>query len=293
MDGMKFDDSSATDHAIARAYVAFLVAARRDDGHAARADFCKAHDVAPKLLYANPHVAGIEALFAARTNVERVADMSVRDWLRYHYYYIHQGYKYGLPEMQQTWLGRHIIKSPADCWAYQELIWRTKPDIVLELGVMFGGASVFLAHVLELIGHGEVLGVDISLANLKEKPAPGGRISYIEGDSGSARVLDEVARRCEGKNVLVIADSDHEKEHVLKELRLYSRFVRTGGYYVVEDTLNDVMGFHPVPNEGPLAAARQFLAETDEFEVDRRLPEKYLMSLSPDGFLRRVKGGPA
>jgi len=152
---------------------------------------------------------------------------------------------------------------------------------------------VFFAHVLELIGHGEVLGIDISLKNLKHQPKAGGRITYLEGDSGSQEILDEVARRVAGKNVLVIADSDHEKEHVLKELRLYSRFVQKGGYYVVEDTLNDLMGFHPVPNEGPLAAMRQFMAETDEFEIDRRLPEKYFMSLSPDGFLRRIKGGPA
>jgi cephalosporin hydroxylase len=249
--------------------------------------------VAPKLLYANPHIKAIAALYASHTNIERTFDMTLREYLRYHYYYIHQAYKYGIPEMQQTWLGHHIIKSPSDCWAYQELIWRNKPDIVLELGIMFGGASVFFAHVLELIGHGEVLGIDISLKNLKHQPKAGGRITYLEGDSGSQEILDEVARRVAGKNVLVIADSDHEKEHVLKELRLYSRFVQKGGYYVVEDTLNDLMGFHPVPNEGPLAAMRQFMAETDEFEIDRRLPEKYFMSLSPDGFLRRIKGGPA
>ena len=290
---MKFDPSAATDTAIAKAYIAFLTRDQRHDDHAARAEFCAKENVAPKLLYANPHIKAIASLYASHTNIERTADMTLREYLRYHYYYIHQAYKYGLPEMQQTWLGHHIIKSPSDCWAYQELIWRTKPDIVLELGIMFGGASVFFAHVLELVGHGEVLGIDISLKNLKHQPKEGGRITYLEGDSGSSAILDEVARRVAGKNVLVIADSDHEKEHVLKELRLYSRFVRKGGYYVVEDTLNDLMGFHPVPNEGPLAAMRQFMAETDEFEIDRRLPEKYLMSLSPDGFLRRVKGGPA
>jgi len=290
---MKFDPSDATDTAIAKAYIAFLAKDQRHDDHTARAEFCAKENVAPKLLYANPHIKAIAALYASHTNIERTADMTLREYLRYHYYYIHQAYKYGLPEMQQTWLGHHIIKSPSDCWAYQELIWRTKPDIVLELGIMFGGASVFFAHVLELIGHGEVLGIDISLKNLKHQPKEGGRITYLEGDSGSTAILDEVARRVAGKNVLVIADSDHEKEHVLKELRLYSGFVRKDGYYVVEDTLNDLMGFHPVPNEGPLAAMRQFMAETDEFEIDRRLPEKYLMSLSPDGFLRRVKGGPA
>lgn len=286
---MKFDESSATDHAIAKAYVAFLVARKRDDDDRARADFCVEAKVAPKLLYANPHVGHIASLFAKRTNMERVADMTVREYLRYHYYYVHQAYKYGIPEMQQAWRGHHIIKSPADCWVYQELLFETKPDIVLELGLMFGGASVFLADILRLMGHGEVLGIDITLKNIRHDPAMAGNITYLEGDSGSDSILKEVARRCAGKKVFVIADSDHEKEHVLKEIRLYSKFVNVGSYYVVEDSLNDLMGFHPVPNEGPLAAAKQFLTETDAFVPDLRLPEKYLTTLSPHGFLKRVK----
>ncbi|MBC8790067.1 MAG: hypothetical protein C6Y20_00525 [Tagaea sp. CACIAM 22H2] len=286
---MKFDETAATDHAIAKAYVSFLVERRLDDDDAARAEFCRTAQVAPKLLYNNPHVNQIASIFAKRTNMERVANMTVREYLRYHYYYVHQAYKYGIPEMQQTWLGHHIIKSPEDCWVYQELLYATKPDIVLELGLMFGGASVFLANILKLMGHGEVLGIDITFKNLKHDPRDAGNITYLEGDSGSARILDEVARRCEGKKVFVIADSDHEKEHVLKEIRLYSKFVNVGSYYVVEDSLNDLMGYHPVPNEGPLAAAKQFLTETDAFIPDLRLPEKYLMTLSPHGFLKRVK----
>lgn len=286
---MKFDETAATDHAIAKAYVAFLVANKRDDDDRARADFCVEAKVAPKLLYANPHVGQIAALFAKRTNMERVADMTVREYLRYHYYYVHQAYKYGIPEMQQAWRGHHIIKSPADCWVYQELLFETKPDIVLELGLMFGGASVFFADILRLMGHGEVLGIDITLKNIRHDPAKAGNITYLEGDSGSDAILKEVARRCAGKKVFVIADSDHEKEHVLKEIRLYSKFVNVGSYYVVEDSLNDLMGFHPVPNEGPLAAAKQFLTESDAFVPDLRLPEKYLTTLSPHGFLKRVK----
>ncbi|MCA3265489.1 MAG: hypothetical protein ING19_05410 [Azospirillum sp.] len=286
---MKFDETAATDHAIAKAYVAFLVAEKRDDDDDARDAFCRSAKVAPKLLYANPHVRQIASLFARRTNMERVADMTVREYLRYHYYYVHQAYKYGIPEMQQSWRGHHIIKSPADCWVYQELLFETKPDIVLELGLMFGGASVFFADVLRLMGHGEVLGIDITLKNIRHDPAKAGNITYLEGDSGSDAILAEVERRCRGKKVFVIADSDHEKEHVLKEIRLYSRFVNVGSYYVVEDSLNDLMGFHPVPNEGPLAAAKQFMTETDAFVADLRLPEKYLTTLSPHGFLKRVK----
>ena len=92
-----------------------------------------------------------------------------------------------------------------------------------------------------------------------------------------------------GKRVLVIADSDHEKGHVLREIRAYAPMVHVGGYFVVEDALNDVMGYHPVPNEGPKAAAETFLAENDDFVADRRWAERYVMTLNPDGFLLRVK----
>ena len=174
-----------------------------------------------------------------------------------------------------------------DCWVYQEIIWETHPDFVIELGVMFGGATHFYASMLDLVGHGEVIGIDVSLA--KAKAPQNRRIQYLEGDSTSGKVVEEVRRRVAGKRVLVIADSDHEKSHVLAEIRAYSPFVHVGGYFVVEDSLNDVMGYHPVPNEGPMAAAKAFLAENDDFVADRRWGERYVMTLNPDGYLLRVK----
>lgn len=277
----------ALDKEIAQKYLQHLVTHGAIDTPDTRKAFCDASGIHPKLLYSNPHIHAIAKLYGDHSNFERLLDMTLKDYLYYHYYYIHQGYRYGASDLQQRWLGHDLIKTPMDCWIYQELIWETKPDIVLEFGVMFGGASHFYASILDLVGHGEVIGVDITLSKVKE--IRNKRISYIEGSSTAEDTREEIFRRCHGKKVLIIADSDHEKTHVLNEARLYHPLVPVGGYYVFEDSLNDVMGYHPVPNEGPKAAAHAFLAENKSFEADMRFAERYIMTLNPYGFLRRTK----
>lgn len=275
------------DKEIALKYVTFLVEKRIADVPMSRRNFCEEAGYHPKLLYNNPHIEAITRLFRDQSSIERLGDMTLREYLMYHYYYIHQGYRYGAPRLQQRWLGHDLIKTPMDCWLYQEIIWETRPDYVVELGVMFGGATHFYASILELVGHGEVIGIDVSLA--KAKPPESDRIRYLEGSSVAADMVEKVRSIVAGKRVLVIADSDHEKSHVLAEIRAYAPMVHVGGYFVVEDSLNDVMGYHPVPNEGPQAAAHAFLAENDDFVIDRRWGERYVMTLNPDGFLLRVK----
>jgi cephalosporin hydroxylase len=275
------------DRDIARDYVRYLVDASLSDDPAARREFCARTGVHPKLLQFNPHLRSIASLFGESSNVERLLDMTLRDYLYYHYYYIHQAYRYGLSDLQQRWMGHDLIKTPWDCWIYQEIIWETKPDVVIELGVMFGGASHFFASLLDLLGHGEVLGIDVTLDKVARVENP--RISYLQGSSVAPDTIEEVRRRVAGKRCLVIADSDHEKNHVLQELRLYAEFVPVGGYLVAEDSLNDVMRHHPVPNEGPQAAARAFLAEDERFVADRRFAERYVLTLNPDGYLKRVR----
>jgi len=283
----KVDPALALDKEIAQKYLRHLLEVDAVDSPDERKAFCDAQGFHPKLLYANPHIAEISKLFSDDSNIERLLDMTLRDYLAYHYYYVHQGYRYGAPELQQRWLGHDIIKTPMDCWVYQEIIFNTKPDVLIELGVMFGGASHFFASVFDMMGHGEVLGIDVSLSKVKDEAHP--RISYIEGSSTAEDTLEEVRRRVAGKKVMVIADSDHEKNHVLAETRMYSEFVPVGGYFVVEDSLNDVMGYHPVPNEGPKAAAVQFLSESGKFVSDTRFGERYILSLNPHGYLLRVK----
>lgn len=274
------------DQDIALRYVRFLLDEGRVDSTEARKDFCDRESVHPKLLYYNPHISMVSSLFSSDSNFERLASMSLRDWMLYHHHYVHQAYRYGDAAMQQTWMGHRLLKSPFDCWIYQEIIYRVRPDVILELGVMFGGASHYFADILELIGQGVVLGVDISLSKVKSIDSK--RISYIEGDSTSEETLEKVSERIRGKRVLVVADSDHEKNHVLREMRLYSQFVPVGSYYIVEDALNDVMHWHPVPNEGPQAAAREFVKENDSFVPDVRYAEKYILTLNPLGYLLRI-----
>lgn len=275
------------DQEIAMKYVTYLVEKRIADLPETRLAFCEASGFHPKLLYNNPHLADIGRIFGNQSSMQRLGDMTLREYLMYHYYYLHQGYRYGAQRLQQRWLGHDIIKTPFDCWVYQEIIYETKPDYVIELGVMFGGATHFYASILDLVGHGQVIGIDVSLA--KARGPDNARIRYLEGSSTAPEMVEQVRGLVKGKRVLVIADSDHEKNHVLAEIRAYAPMVNVGGYFIVEDSLNDVMGYHPVPNEGPQAAAHAFLAEDDRFVVDRRWGERYVMTLNPDGFLLRVK----
>jgi cephalosporin hydroxylase len=277
----------AFDREIILKYIRYLLDQQLEDSPQTREAFCRTEGVHPKLLYYNPHIAAVVSLFRDQSNFERLRSMTLHDWMLYHHHFVHQAYRYGDADMQQTWLGHRLLKSPYDCWIYQELIYRVKPDYVIELGVMFGGASHFYADLLELIGHGRVIGIDISLKNVQ--PTDKLRIEYIEGSSTSPEVFEQVKARVGNGRALVIADSDHEKSHVLKELRLYSQLVSVGSYYIVEDTLNDPMKWHPVPNEGPQAAVREFLKENDGFIPDVRYAEKYILTLNPWGYLLRVK----
>jgi cephalosporin hydroxylase len=275
------------DQEVAKNYAKFLIEKNLLDSPQNRQDFCKASGTHPKLLYYNPHIKSLESLFSDRSNIERLMDMTVREWTLYHHHFVHQAYRYGDEEMQQRWLNHDILKSPFDCWIYQELIYKIKPDYIIELGIMFGGATHFYASICDLVGHGEVIGIDISLD--KVKSIDNKRITLIEGSSSSQETLDKIRKIVGYGTVFVIADSDHEKNHCLAELRLFSQLVTVGSYFVVEDSLNDPMHWHPVPNEGPQAAALAFMEETDDFVIDTKYAEKYIFSLSPLGFLLRVK----
>jgi cephalosporin hydroxylase len=237
--------------------------------------------VSPKLVASLPEV---RFLFR-RPGIEGVLDWTLRDWLSYHYHFVHQGYRYGHEELQQTWRGVPLLKNPLDCWVYQEIIAATRPDVLVELGVAFGGSAVFFADVMQLIGHGEVVGIDVSLERAKGVSHP--RVTFLEGSSVAPDMVAEVHRRCAGKRAMVFADSDHQAAHVLAELEAYHDLVGEGMYMIVEDSLADVMRWMPVPVDGPLWAIERFVAAHPEFRSDLRLGEKYLLTQSPYGFLKK------
>jgi len=184
-----------------------------------------------------------------------------------------------------NWLGRPVWKCPLDLWIYQELLAMLRPDFVIETGTLHGGSAFYLASVMDLIGAGRVISIDI--ADPRGLPAHP-RVTLLQGSSVSDNILREViAMTMDARSVMVILDSDHRAAHVGKELRAYSDLVSGGGYMIVEDT--NVNGHPVLPNygPGPMEAVEEFLAEDRRFAVDKR-SEKFLMTFNPNGFLRKV-----
>jgi len=184
------------------------------------------------------------------------------------------------------WVGVPTLKCPLDMWIYQEILVRIRPDKIIECGTAQGGSALFLAHICDIIDQGEVITIDID--DIKGRPEHE-RIEYLFGSSISEEILHMVSNRIQGEDVvMVILDSDHNRDHVLKEMELYSPLVTRGSYLVVEDTNingNPVLAdFGP----GPAEAVREFLQHHNEFEVDRNM-EKFYMTFSPGGYLRRVR----
>jgi cephalosporin hydroxylase len=200
-----------------------------------------------------------------------------------------------------NWMGAPIIQTPADIMATQEVIWQTRPDVVIETGVARGGSVLFLASILELIGNGTVIGVDIDIrshnrATIEDHPMSK-RVKLIEGGSVDEVTLAAVRTEIpERSRVMVILDSDHSKDHVLAECRAYGAMVTAGCYLVVADTIvahlpkdsksRNRSRVLEVGND-PAAAAKQYLQENSEFEIDPVLNGKLVLSSSPSGYLRR------
>jgi len=200
-----------------------------------------------------------------------------------------------------SWMGRPIIQYPQDMIAMQEIIWEVKPDLIIETGIAHGGSLIYYASLLELIGNGEVLGIDIDIRhhNRKEieKHRMYKRIKMIEGSSISDEVADKVKNETIGKkSVLVSLDSNHTHEHVLQELKLYSPLVTLGSYIVVFDTIVENLpeGYFSQKrpwgiSNNPKTAVDEFLKTNDKFDVDHAIDNKLLISVAPGGYLKRVK----
>lgn len=201
-----------------------------------------------------------------------------------------------------SWMGRPIIAYPQDMIAMQEIIWNIKPDLIIETGIAHGGSLVYYASLLELIGKdGLVLGIDIDIRKynkeLIEEHSMFKRIQMIEGDSTSESVANQVYQIAKSKKtVLVCLDSNHTHDHVLKELKLYANLTSVGSYCVVFDTIvedlpNDYMpGGRPWnPGNNPKTAVFEFLNTNDNFEIDKSIDNKLLISVAPDGYLKRIK----
>ena len=196
-----------------------------------------------------------------------------------------------------TWLGRPIIQFPQDMIALQEIIWDVKPDIIIETGIAHGGSLIFSASMLQLIGRGKVIGIDIDIRKhnkdeIKKHPLYK-RIKMIEGSSVDPKIIKKVFSAVKHKKkIMVFLDSNHTHEHVLKELEAYSSLVKKGSYIIVFDTMVEDMPKNSFPNKpwnkknNPKTAVREFLKKNKRFKVNKEFEEKLLITSSPDGFLQ-------
>ena len=198
------------------------------------------------------------------------------------------------------WLGLPIIQYPQDIVAMQEIIWRVKPDLIIETGIARGGSLIFYASMLELLGCGRVLGIDVDIRvhNRKEveKHKLHKRITMIEGSSTDARVFKRVgAFAKKHKRVMLCLDSLHTHDHVLKELELYAPLVSKGSYLVVFDTLiaelpNSFWRARPWSKRAnPKTALDVFLKKHKNFVVDKEVDNKLLVTVARGGYLRKIK----
>jgi cephalosporin hydroxylase len=182
------------------------------------------------------------------------------------------------------WGGHPVLKCPLDLWVYQEILVDTRPDLILETGTFDGGSAYYLASVCDFLGRGEVVTIDVDQRTGLPQHE---RITYVVGSSIADETVTYVHERTRAaERVMVILDSDHSRDHVLRELELYAPLVTPGCYVVVEDT--NVNGHPVVPRfgPGPMEAVQEYLATTDAFEVDRSR-EKLLLTFNPSGYLRR------
>lgn len=224
------------------------------------------------------------------------ADGELRELRRRVYaYYAKYRYSYNF-----TWFGRPIIQIPEDIVMMQELILSVRPDLIVETGVAHGGSLLLSASMLQLLGEGEVVGVDVEIRAhnrraVEEHPL-GGRIRLIEASSTSDDAIAEVRRIAHGRRtVLVLLDSDHTHAHVLRELELYAPLVTPGSYIVVFDTGIEDLPEGTFPGKpwgkgnNPKTAVWEFLARNGDFVVDKSIEKRLMHTVAPDGYLKRTK----
>jgi len=202
-----------------------------------------------------------------------------------------------------SWMGRPIIQYPQDIVALQEIIWKVKPELIIETGIARGGSLIFSASMLQLIGKGTVVGIDIDIRKQNkisiEKHPMFKRIKMIEGSSIDKKVIKKVHQLAKNKKrILVILDSNHSHEHVLEELKLYSPLVKKNSYLIVFDTViedisNSTISSHQKRPWGkgnnPKTAVKQFLKSNTRFVNEKEIENKLIITVGPCGYLKCIR----
>lgn len=206
--------------------------------------------------------------------------MTLAQWLLHHQRHV--------AFEQCRWMGVNAYKSPLDAWILQEILYEVRPDVVIEIGSAEGGSTLFMASLMDLMGHGRIVSIDIDRTRFAARHP---RITTLTGDSSSAPIVSQATELCRGQSVLVVHDGDHRKDPVLRDLEAYAPLVSVGSYLIVEDGIIDL--FRPGDGigaftDGPLPASEAFLARHPEFTVDPTR-ERYLATYNPRGYLRRTR----
>jgi len=198
-----------------------------------------------------------------------------------------------------NWLGRPIIQYPQDIMAMQEIIFEVKPDLIIETGIAHGGSLILSASILEVIGHGEDLGIDIDIRKHNREKIEthllSKRIKMLEGSSISTETKEYVSNFAKDKQkVVVFLDSHHTHEHVLEELNFYSKFVSKDSYIVTFDSFVEILPDDCSADRSwgkgnnPQTAVYEFLSQNENFEIDLEIENKLMITCAPKGYLKRV-----
>ena len=200
-----------------------------------------------------------------------------------------------------TWMGRPIIKYPNDIIVQQELMWKLKPDLIIETGVAHGGSIIFSASMMKMMGiKGKVVGIDIDIREHNRKEIESHPmfdiIELYEGDSTDQQIIEQVQHHVkESKTILVILDSLHSHDHVLKELNIYSKFVSHNSYIILPDTFIEFFpkGYYSSQRpwdvgNNPYTAMQEFLKENNSFVIDQMLSSKAVITETIDGYLKKI-----
>lgn len=220
-----------------------------------------------------------DSLIEIKKQYKKLLQTNLHDWLIYHQERIHFA--------KTSWMGIETLKNPLDAWIYQEILFEVRPDTVIEIGSFHGGSSLYIANVMDAIGHGNVISIEIDPA-LHKVSHP--RIQLLVGDSTKNEMVKKVWEICQDKKVLIIHDGNHDSAVVLADLNHYSPLVTKGSYFIVEDGIIDLFTSEDAigsPHPGPLAAITEFLANHPEFAADQER-ERYMITYNPSGFLKKI-----
>jgi cephalosporin hydroxylase len=195
-----------------------------------------------------------------------------------------------------TWMGLPIIQMPEDIVLTQEILWETKPDVVIEAGIAWGGSLAMYAGFQELQGFGHTYGIDVTIPEHNRNAILGipvaNRITLVEGSSTDPQVFSRLANEIStDANVMLVLDSNHTHEHVLAELRLWSPLLKKGNYVIVSDTIVEnipIQTHRPRPwgpGNNPMTGMQAFLKNNSRFSFDNEYSKRAINSFNPNGYL--------